>query len=128
MKVSTREWVTKAEEDFALVSSLARPRKKPLWGPLAFHAQQCVEKYLKARINEAGGKIQKTHDLDKLLSAVTPLEPLWAAYLNAFQQLTAYAVAARYPGLTLSKIEAMAARKICRAFRRDARSSLGLKP
>ena len=97
MKVSTREWVTKAEEDFALASSLARPRKKPLWGPLAFHAQQCVEKYLKARINEAGGKIQKTHDLDKLLSAVTPLEPLWAAYLNAFQQLTAYAVAARYP-------------------------------
>ena len=69
MKASTREWVTKAEEDFALAANLARPRKKALWGPLAFHAQQCVEKYLKARINEAGGAIQKTHDLTKLLPA-----------------------------------------------------------
>ena len=28
MKVSTREWVTKAEEDFAVVNVLTRQRKK----------------------------------------------------------------------------------------------------
>ncbi len=33
MKASTREWVAKAEEDFAVALTLARPRKKPLWAP-----------------------------------------------------------------------------------------------
>jgi HEPN domain-containing protein len=50
MKTSTREWTTKAEEDFDTAVTLARPRKRPLWAPLCFHAQQCVEKYLKARL------------------------------------------------------------------------------
>lgn len=31
MKASTREWVAKAEEDFVVATTLARPRKKPLW-------------------------------------------------------------------------------------------------
>ena len=128
MKASTREWVDKAEEDYALAVSLTRPRKKPLWGPLAFHAQQCAEKYLKACINEAGGAIQKTHDLAKLLPAVITVEPHWATYLQAFQQLTAYAVDARYPGVSLTKAAALAAVKTARAFRHEARISLGLKP
>jgi HEPN domain-containing protein len=48
MKASTREWIARAEEDFQVATTLIRPRKKPLWGPVCFHAQQCVEKYLKA--------------------------------------------------------------------------------
>lgn len=31
MKASTREWVAKAEEDFAVATILARPRKRPPW-------------------------------------------------------------------------------------------------
>jgi hypothetical protein len=31
MKASTREWIAKAEEDFAAAEALARLRKKPLW-------------------------------------------------------------------------------------------------
>jgi hypothetical protein len=38
MKASTREWVAKAEEDFAVALTLARPRKKPLSAPICFHA------------------------------------------------------------------------------------------
>jgi|SRR5439155_24411745 len=76
MKVSTREWIAKAEEDFAVALTLARPRKKPLWAPLCFHAQQCVEKYLKARLNEASVPVHKTHDLEQLLVQVLPFEPL----------------------------------------------------
>src|SRR5688572_684342 len=68
MKASTREWVVKAEEDFAAATALARPRKKPLWAPVCFHAQQCSEKYLKARLNEASIQFHKTHDLEKLLN------------------------------------------------------------
>jgi len=68
MKASTREWIAKGEEDFSAASTLARPRKMPLWGPVCFHAQQCVEKYLKARLNEASLPVQKTHDLEQLLN------------------------------------------------------------
>jgi HEPN domain-containing protein len=62
MKASTREWVGKADEDFAVALALARPRKKPLWAPLCFHAQQYVEKCLKVWLNEASIPFPKTHD------------------------------------------------------------------
>jgi HEPN domain-containing protein len=76
MKASTREWVLKAEEDFAAASSLNRRRKKPLSNIVCFHAQQAVEKYLKARLEEASQPVPKTHDLLHLLNLLSPVEPL----------------------------------------------------
>jgi hypothetical protein len=67
MKASAREWMQKAEEDFLAASALNLRRKKPLWNVVAFHVQQTVEKYLKARLEEAGIGIPKTHDLLHLL-------------------------------------------------------------
>jgi HEPN domain-containing protein len=126
MKASTREWVMKAEEDFAVTTALARPRKKPLWAPVCFHAQQCVEKYLKARLNEASVQFYKTHDLGQLLNQALAMEPLWAAFRPALKRLSDAAVTPRYPGGVFTKAEARRALKTCKAFRRDARLSLGL--
>ena len=126
MKTSTREWITKAEEDFAVVNVLTRQRKKPLWSPVCFHAQQCVEKYLKARLNEASLAIHRTHDLEQLLNLVLPIEPLWAAFLPALKRLSDAAVVPRYPGSFTTKAEAQRALKTCKSFRKEARSSLGL--
>jgi HEPN domain-containing protein len=92
MKASTREWIAKAEEDFELLLAWNRRRKKSLWGPYSFHAQQCVEKYIKARLNEADLPIQRTHDLAQLLTHVMPAEPLWSAFLPALKQLSSYAL------------------------------------
>ena len=80
MKASTREWVLKAEEDFLAASALNLRRKKPLWNVVAFHVQQTVEKYLMARLEEAGLSIPKTHDLLHLLNLITAVEPLWSSY------------------------------------------------
>ena len=88
MKASTRESVTKAEEDFAVALTLARPRKKPLWAPLCFHAQQCAEKYLKARLNEASISLHRTHDLEQLLNQAAAVEPLWSAFRAALKRLS----------------------------------------
>jgi len=126
MKASTREWIAKAEEDFRVAAILSRPRKKPLWGSACFHAQQCAEKYLKARLNEASIPIHKTHDLELLLNAVLPIQPLWAAFSPALKRLTAAAVLPRYPGSSPTKAEAQRALKTCKAFRREARVTLGL--
>ncbi len=128
MKASTREWIAKAKEDFAVALSLARPRKKPLWSPLCFHAQQCVEKYLKARLNEASVQFLKTHDLEQLLNQVLPIEPLWAAFRPELKQLTDAAVLPRYPGNFFTKAEAQRSLKACKAFRKEARLRFGLPP
>jgi HEPN domain-containing protein len=126
MKASTQEWILKAEEDFAVMMTLARPRKKPLWSPLCFHAQQCAEKYLKARLNEASIQYFKTHDLEQLLNQVMPIEPLWAAFRPSLKQLSDSAVLPRYPGNFYTKTEAQRALKTCKAFRKEARASFGL--
>jgi HEPN domain-containing protein len=51
MKASTLEWVEKAEEDWEAAQRSYRARKVPLYNVACFHSQQCVEKYLKARLN-----------------------------------------------------------------------------
>jgi HEPN domain-containing protein len=127
MKTSTREWVAKAEEDFLAASALNLRRKKPLWNVVAFHAQQAVEKYLKARLEEAGHGVPKTHDLLHLLNLVTAVEPLWSAYRSAFSLLVSYAVQTRYPGSSVVKADARHAMQLCRQFRKEARHSLGLR-
>ena len=126
MKASTRDWIAKAEEDFAAAVALARPRKRPLWSPVCFHAQQCAEKYLKARLNEASVQFYKTHDLEQLLNQLLPLEPLWAAFRPDLKRLTDSAILPRYPGNFFTKTEAQIALKTCKAFRKEARLSFSL--
>ena len=126
MKPSTREWVAKAEEDYLAALDLARRRKRPLWSGVCFHAQQCAEKYLKARMEEAGLPVQRTHDLDVLLNHILPVEPLWGAFRPALQTLTDYAVDFRYPGHSASKSHARRALADCKSIRREVRTNLGL--
>jgi HEPN domain-containing protein len=127
MKASTREWVVKAEEDFLAASALNLRRKKPLWNVVCFHSQQAVEKYLKARLEEAGQAVPKTHDLLFLLNLVAQVQPLWSSYHSAFSLLTSFAVEARYPGHSVSQREARHALKVCRQFRKEARNALGVR-
>jgi HEPN domain-containing protein len=77
MKPSTLEWIEKAEEDFWAAGDVARCRKRPVWSTVCFHAEQCAEKYLKARMEEAGLPILRTHDLEVLLNQLLSVEPLW---------------------------------------------------
>jgi len=98
MKDSTREWVEKAEADFNSAGREYRARKHPNFDAACFFAQQCVEKYFKARLVEAGSPFPKTHDLDVLLDLIVPLEPLWEAFRSDVSDLTSFAVAFRYPG------------------------------
>ncbi|MDD2455478.1 MAG: HEPN domain-containing protein [Kiritimatiellae bacterium] len=55
----TLEWVAKAEEDAAVSERESRVRKQPSPGAVCYHAQQCIEKYLKAVLQEQGRPIPK---------------------------------------------------------------------
>ena len=127
MKPSTREWIKKAESDWQLAVALSRRRKMTFHDQACFHCQQSAEKYLKARLEEADIRFRKTHDLDKLLQDVTPVEPLWAALLPALQGLNRYAVEFRYPGEEATAEDLKEAMKLAKAVRREARLALGLK-
>jgi HEPN domain-containing protein len=52
--------------------------QNPFHNTVCFLCQQCIEKYLKAKLNEAGIFFTKTHNLEDLLKLVTPVEPGWA--------------------------------------------------
>jgi HEPN domain-containing protein len=128
MKASTREWIKKAESDWQAALSLSRKRKPPFHDEVCFHCQQSAEKYLKARLEEAGVYIPKTHDIERVLSLCLPLEPLWAALQPAAQALTDYGVDFRYPGDDASAKNAKDALKDAKSVRREARIAFGLKP
>ncbi len=92
-----RDWVRKAEED--LVSAdylLTMPGEAP-FGTACFHAQQCVEKYLKAMLIYQGIEFPRVHDLGELLHLLRPEHrpPLSVA---EEERLTDYASVHRYPG------------------------------
>ncbi len=127
MKPFTLEWVAKAEGDFAMVEREARVRKNPNYDGLCFHAQQCVEKYIKARLYEADIDFPKTHVLAALLDLALPVEPLWESFREHLIFLTGFAVSFRYPGESVDKQTALDARQRCRLFRRVAREALELK-
>jgi HEPN domain-containing protein len=98
MKTSSLEWIKKAEADFVSAKREYRARKQPNYDASCFFAQQCMEKYLKARLLDAGISFPRTHDLEVLLDSVLAVEPLWASFREAMVDLTVYAVAFRYPG------------------------------
>ncbi len=98
MKQTTREWVKRAEEDYLAAIDLSRRKRRFLHNPVCFHCQQSAEKYLKARMEEAGLGIPKTHDLETVLNRLLSVEPLWSALRPALQNLTDFAVAFRYLG------------------------------
>jgi HEPN domain-containing protein len=127
MKRSTREWIEKAESDFQLARSLSRRRKTTFHDQACFHAQQSAEKYLKARLEEANITSPRTHDLEKLLKLVLPVEPLWAALLAPLATLSQYAVDFRYPGHSAKAQDMKDAILHAKAMRREARLAFGLK-
>ncbi|MDP1587377.1 MAG: HEPN domain-containing protein [Prosthecobacter sp.] len=126
MKAATRDWIDKAEGDFQAAGALARRRKAPLHNHVCFNSQQCAEKYLKARLEEAGIHYPKTHDLEKLLLLVLPVEPMWTALRPAFKSLSGFAVEFRYPGAEATAGDAAQALKDVKAIRKEARFALGL--
>ena len=128
MQPLTAEWVDKAEGDFVTLLREVRARKQPNYDSACFHAQQCAEKYLKARLQEGSIPFGKTHDLPVLLHLLSSIEPSWIALQPELRLLNLYSVAFRYPGDSADKSMARDALRACGAVRDAARRSLGLAP
>ncbi|CAN2040267.1 HEPN domain-containing protein [Candidatus Magnetomoraceae bacterium gMMP-15] len=95
MKQSTTEWLKTAKEDIIVMESILKNEMTTC--AASFHAQQSVEKSLKAIFEEYDTKILRTHNLDKLFSKIRP-------YLNidfnesTVDKLNSLYIDSRYPG------------------------------
>jgi HEPN domain-containing protein len=126
MKPITLEWIDKAEGDWYSAQRESRARQRPNYDAACFHAQQCVEKYLKAKLEEAGIVFSRTHNLINLLTLALAVEPTWTVLQPRLTALNVYAIAFRYPGISATKSNAANALKDCREVRRIIRQSFGL--
>lgn len=126
MKPTTREWISKAEDDFHVAQMSYRARKHPSYDASVFHSQQCAEKYLKARLEEGGITFARTHDLLVLHQMILAIEPNWFVLQPFLVFLSPFAVAYRYPGISATKVDAKDALKNCRQVRRVVRMAFGL--
>jgi HEPN domain-containing protein len=106
MNVQVKEWVSKADGDSASALREYRARNHPNYDSACFHAQQCIEKYLKAVLVKNRISFSKIHDLEVLLDLCLPAYPLWEPMQEDMQLLTQYAVQFRYPGESADKEEA----------------------
>ncbi len=92
-----REWVAKAENDLRTAAHTLNLGDECPTDTVCFHAQQCVEKYLKAYLSWKGVDFPKTHDIERLVGLVPrAAQPDLTEEEQAV--LTDYATAARYPG------------------------------
>jgi len=123
-----QEWIAKAESDLKSATHLLRIKDCPT-DAVCFHAQQCVEKYLKALLVALGTGIRKTHDLGELMVLLpSRLRPSLSDQEQ--DKLTEYATVTRYPGNyePISLSEAREAVAIARRVRREVRKILEAKP
>lgn len=93
----TREWIRKAESDFAIAQHLNEGGELYLYGT-TFHAQQAAEKYLKAFLVWYQIEFRKTHDIQELLNLVSGVDHELPNVLSEAVDLTPYGVEYRYPG------------------------------
>jgi HEPN domain-containing protein len=123
MNEVVKEWVDKAESDF-LTASREFAADKQNYDAVCFHAQQCVEKYMKALLIIKGRFAPKTHDLAELAKLVEQAVEQWGWPVEELRLLTRAAVIYRYPGESAEREETSAALEICRALRENIKALL----
>jgi len=91
------QWLAYADEDLRLAQhSLTITIASPPYRLIAYHAQQCAEKCLKAHLVLQHVDFPYTHNLAHLLDLCAPHVP-WTESLRDAEELTPFAITARYP-------------------------------
>ena len=122
---TTLNWVRKAEADLRLARRAVEP-PDPLWDGVCFHAQQSVEKYLKAYLQEHGIRSPRTHELHTLADLIGSRIPNLVQLRSDLDWLSDYAVDIRYPDTVASQAEAARALNLATDVRAMLRLALGL--
>lgn len=98
MKEETaKKWILLANGDLKTAQDEFKS-ENPVTNAVCFHAQQCVEKYLKAYLTLHNQPFRKTHDIAELIELCKKVDGNFdSLYDLSAHKLTRYAVEVRYP-------------------------------
>ena len=121
----TRQWVAKAESDLKTAAHILRLKVDCPTDAVCFHAQQCVEKCLKALLVLNGIEFSRTYQISVLV-ALLPAQVRPDLTVEEQDRFTEYAVTTRYPGDydPIPYEEAQQAVRIARRLRNQVRRRL----
>ena len=92
-----RQWLQYGDEDLLLARHGLTLQPFVPHRLIAYHAQQCAEKYLKAYLVFRAIEFPFTHNLARLIE-IAQAERIWPDSILDADTLTPYAITARYPG------------------------------
>ena len=123
-----RQWVWKADSDLQAATYILQLGEDGPTDAVCFHAQQCIEKYVKAFLVLAGIEFPWTHNLGVLI-AYLPQQIRLSLTPEEQERLTNYATTTRYPGdyEPIAVAEARQAVRLARRARREIRRQLPQK-
>jgi len=90
-----QNWLFRANEDISVIHSLTGIDSEFYTSTICFHAQQAVEKFLKAFLIYHDVDFPKTHDLDFLLAKCQHIDK--SSFEIDLKSLTDFGVTIRYP-------------------------------
>ena len=90
-----KNWLFRANEDLAVMEDLRNSNPEGFTSTICFHAQQAVEKFLKAFLAFSDIDFPRTHDVDYLLMECQKIDS--ASFDIDLKSLTEFGVSVRYP-------------------------------
>ena len=122
-----KQWLMHGDEDLRLASFAMtfQGKEEPPYRLVAYHTQQCAEKYLKAFLVYCVVDFPYTHNISILLELCGEHAD-WPVELQDSEQLTLYSITTRYPGEDeqVSEAEAKRAIELAQQVRIQVRTAL----
>lgn len=91
----TREWLDKGQKDLEDAEFLLNNNRAV--ENISFHIHQAIEKYLKGFLIHNGWKLEKIHDLVKLLEEAIKIDKSFARFAVPLRKITNFYFESRYP-------------------------------
>jgi HEPN domain-containing protein len=120
-----KQWMIYGDEDLRLARHTLTLLSACPYRLIAYHAQQCAEKYLKAYLVYHRIDFPYTHNISRLLELCEE-NSRWPEKIYEAEELTPFAITARYPGEDekVTKKEALRAMDIATKVRQTVRRTL----
>lgn len=97
LKILTKRWLDKAEEDFRYASFGLAAKDNSFLAPICFHFQQAAEKYLKAFLVAHNHKPPRIHTLENLIKECSKYDAFIRSLTSEASFLTPFYIDTRYP-------------------------------
>lgn len=117
MNGTVKEWLAKADGDYRTARRELGVKESPNYDAVCFHAQQCIEKTLKAMLIHKEVVPPRTHNLIRLSELVVSHYPDWVHGQEDFRFLTRAGVGFRYPDEFADREDAEEALTVCTRVR-----------